>query len=96
MGSETQAPAADTPPISGAITPCMGWDASSCPVTGSRRWIVPFPPSASLTISVLPSGLAPTSELSALGSGIVSSAATVAGNTRMSSSDPSTQIEPPA
>ena len=36
----------------------MGWDASRVPVTGSRRWIVPFPPSDSLTISVPPSGLA--------------------------------------
>ena len=62
-------------------------DASSAPVAGFRRWIVPSPLSASLTISVPPSGLPPMSEVSALVSGIVSSAATVAGDTRTSSSD---------
>src|SRR5215469_11480464 len=96
VGSRTQAPAFETPPISGATTPSMGWDASSAPVTGFLLWITPSPEWASVTISAPPPGLAARSALSAPGCGMVSSAVIVRGDTRTSCPPPSTQIEPPA
>jgi len=97
VASETHTTEPIGPATAGAATPIIGKEASSAPVTGSRRWTAPRPPlSASPTTSTVPAAFADRSELVAPGSAI-EAVIVPRGSDRCSRrSPPTTQSPPPA
>jgi hypothetical protein len=97
VGSETHALESVTPPTSGAVTPVIAREASSVPVTGSRRCTDPRPPpSASPMTRTRPSGLAPSSDEYAPGSEMAAVTFPAGTDTRSSRLPSVTHRAPPA
>ena len=87
VGCAAHTPEPMTPPMPAAVTPTVACEASSAPLTGSRRCIEPRPPlSATLTIRTEPEELPAIEVLNPPGRSMTFSAFPVRGDTRTSRS----------
>ena len=97
VGCAAHTPEPMTPPMSAAVTPTVAREASSAPLTGSRRCIEPRPPlSATLTIRTEPEELPAIEVLNPPGRSMTFSGFPVRGDTRTSRSPATAHRAPPA